>query len=153
MLKMLRCCALGGVVAASLCGPTALHAQAFDSLGRPRPLPYPVRVVVTPDSSVRRINCGSSYFGNRDPAFRIIGAGGQLLFMSSADTGSTARATEAKVTSSLEPSQIVNIEVMKGAAVEQAYGKSYVSGLVVITLDEKGTEAWRRAESARAWKR
>ena len=75
-----------------------------------------------------------------------------LLFMSSADTGSTARATEAKVTSSLEPSQIVNIEVMKGAAVEQAYGKSYVSGLVVITLDEKGTEAWLRAESARAAK-
>jgi hypothetical protein len=46
----------------------------------------------------------------------------------------------------------VSIEVMKGAAVEQAYGKAYASGLVLIALDAKGTDAWLRAESARAAK-
>jgi hypothetical protein len=56
------------------------------------------------------------------------------------------------VLGSLDPSQIVSIEVMKGAAVEQAYGKAYASGLVLIALDAKGTDAWLRAESARAAK-
>jgi hypothetical protein len=175
MMRMLRCCARGGIVAASLCGPTVLHAQTSDSLGHlgtlshpvrvvvtpdysvrslghPRTPPYRVQIAATPDSQVRRHSCGSGVSGG-EVAYRIIGASGQLLFMSSADTGSTARVPEAAMTSSLGPSQIVNVEVLTGAAVEQAYGKSYVSGLVVITLDEKGTEAWLRAESARAWKR
>jgi hypothetical protein len=82
-------------------------------------------------------------------AWRIVGADGRLLFMSSADTASAARVLEE---SSLEPSQIVNIEVVKGAAAQKTYGGPFVNGLVIVTLDQKGTEAWLAAAAARAAK-
>ena len=147
---MLQSRALGGIVATSLCGPVILHAQALDSLGRPRPLPQPASVVVKPNASIR-IWCGNSH-GGTDATYRIIGADGQLLYMSSADTTATARSRDETALGTLDPSRIVSIEVTKGAAVEQAYGKAYASGLIVIVLDAKGTEAWLRAESARAAK-
>jgi hypothetical protein len=151
-MRMLRSCALGGIVAASLCGPMTLHAQAVDSLGRPRPLLPLERVPVKRDSSVIRIWCGNSHHRGTDATYRIIGADGQLLYMSSADTAATARSRDTAAVGDVHPSQIVSIEIMKGAAVEQAYGKAYVSGLIVIALDAKGTEAWLRAESARGAK-
>jgi hypothetical protein len=152
-MKMLRSCVLGGIVAASLCGPMMLHAQALDSLGRPRPLPQPASAVAKPNASIR-IWCGNSRHRGTDATYRIIGADGQLLYMSSPDTA-TARSRDTTALGSLgslDLSQIASIEVQKGAAVEQAYGKAYASGLIVIVLDAKGTEAWLRAESARGAK-
>ena len=126
-----------------------VHAQAFDSLGRPRPLqPFP-RAVVKRDSAVIRIWCGNSH-GETNATYRILGADGQLLYMSSADIAATAGSRDTSALGTLDPSQIVSIEVKKGAVVEKTYGKAYASGLVIIVLDAKGTEAWLREAAARA---
>jgi hypothetical protein len=151
MMKGIHRWVLAGVIAATMCGPAALEAQAFDSLGRPRPL---TPMGPTPRDSTRHI----IYCGVRDPsgmpvAYRIIGADGQLLFMSSVDTASAARATEeASALGGVDPSRIASIEVVKGAEVEKTYGRSYANGLIVVTLDRQGTEAWLSAASARGAK-
>jgi hypothetical protein len=148
MRRVLHCWMLTGVIAATVGGPAALEAQAFDSLGRPRPLTPPGP---TPRDSTRLvIYCGSRDPSGRSVAYRIIGAGGQLLFMSSADTASAARATLQQTMSSVEPSQIANLEVVKGATAEKMYGGPFVNGLIIVTLDEKGTAAWVSAAAARA---
>jgi hypothetical protein len=142
---------LAGVIAASVSGPTGLEAQAFDSLGRPRPL-TPLGPAPRDSSRHIIIHCGSGV----SVAYRIIGADGQLLYMSSADTTSSARAAwepaDAASLGGVEPSQIENLEVMKAAAAEKTYGKPYVNGLIIVTLSRKGTEAWVNAAHARATK-
>ena len=72
--------------------------------------------------------------------------------MSSADTGAVAKAAETTATGDLEPSHIASIEVFKGAAAEQLYGKGYGRGVIIVTLDRQGTDAWLSAAAARATK-
>jgi hypothetical protein len=112
---------LAGIIAASVSSAPRLEAQAFDSLGRPRPLSPPIQGAR--DSTLRIVHCGAPGISDRPAAYRIVGADGRLLFMSSADTAWAARALEQETaTSSLEPSRIVNIEVVRGAAAQKTYG-------------------------------
>jgi hypothetical protein len=150
-MRELHRCMLAGIIAASVSSAPRLEAQAFDSLGRPRPLSPPVQGAR--DSTHLILHCGAGGISGRQATWRIVGADGQLLFMSSADSASAAREQEdGTATSSLEPSHIVNIEVVKGAVAQKTYGGPFVNGLVVVTLDQKGTEAWLAAAAARAAK-
>jgi hypothetical protein len=144
---------LAGVIAATACGAAAVEAQAFDSLGRPRPLRYPERPPVTRDSTRICLDCDrtNSRFV-KEPAWRIIGADGQVLYMSSVDTASGVMTTADGITTTLESSHVVSIEISRAGAAEKSYGKAYSSGVIVVTLDQKGTEAWLRDASARAAK-
>lgn len=144
---------MAGLIAGSVCGARSIQAQAVDSLGRATALPSPafdslgrprpLSSIRTPSKEIRL--CESCHRGPA-PAVRLIGAANELLFMSPADTAKRFRMPEVwKDLPELNPSDVADITVVKSVAAIERFGGAYASGVVVVTLNQKGTDAWREA--------
>ena len=129
----------------------AYPSPAFDSLGRPRPLSH--QMLVHSSSISICEGCIHETRHGKQPAFRVIGTDRDLLFMSSAESllDSTADRHETPL-ADLDASLIDSVRVVKGAAAAAAYGDPYAAGVVVVVLNQKGTDAWRKAAIERATK-
>jgi hypothetical protein len=133
-----------------------LHAAASTGLFLPVPIDM-VRtdtLVVTPPLSVKTDSSGRKFYRIREtsaldnPAYRVLDADGQLLYMSPPATAEK-RAVVAPAWVCLRPSSIERVEILKGGVVAASFGRDYErNGVVVITLTSAATRDWRLAESA-----
>ena len=142
-----------GLIVASVCGVRSLQGQAVDSLGRATPLPAPAfdslgrpLPLLSFRTASKVIRLCETCLRGPAPAVRLIGAANELLFMSPADTSKRFRMPEVwKDLPELNPSDVVDITVVKSVAAIERFGSAYASGVVVVTLNQKGTDAWREA--------
>lgn len=132
------------VVIALGCGASRVEGQAFDSLGRPRPLRAPPISSTTKSTTVRFCK----HCPYRGPtAVRVVGTAGELLFVPPSDT-SFDLLSDARV-AAIDRADIADISFVKPSASAVTNGSSYPSAVFTITLTEKGTQEWLKRAAVR----
>jgi hypothetical protein len=146
---MQRLGVIGAIAIACVGGPLTLAAQTVDSLNHSQAPHGPLIL-----GSLRFcMDCGSNMRLDKPRGVRIVDANKRVLFMSAGEPSTFVWATpQAEALNDLNDSHLTSLEIGTAASATKLYGKQYANGIISVTLNESGADAWRKAVAVRTAK-
>jgi hypothetical protein len=147
---MKRLFAIGAVAIACVSAPNALGAQTVDSTSHTQRAPHSQLIV----GAMRFCtDCGVNMRFDKPRGVRILDANERVLFMSAGNPATFVWATpQAEALNDLNDSHLKRLDITNAATAARQYGKQYANGIVSVTLNTAGAEAWTKAVAERAAK-
>ncbi|MEO5816904.1 MAG: hypothetical protein ABIT20_16665 [Gemmatimonadaceae bacterium] len=99
------------------------------------------------------LDCGGRMSFDKPRGLRIVDPSERVLFMSAGTATTFVWATpQAEALNDLDDTHLAKLDVATAASATQLFGTQYANGLITVTLNEAGTNAWKKAVAIRATK-
>jgi len=147
---MQRLCVIGAIAIACVSGPNPLGAQIVDSTSHTQQPPHSPLIL----GALRFcVDCGANMRFDRPRGVRIVDANERVLFMSAGNPSTFVWATpQAEALNDLNDAHVKTLDITNAATAARLYGKQYANGVVSVTLNDAGADAWKNAVAVRSAK-